>query len=281
MRGAGFATVGLVGLLTLSMVGCRGKNSVDGRLPPGISERKGIAPPIRTETDHREVDLGFRSRDTDLNGTLFLPKTVGRYPAVVWVHASGKHDRLQYGNIVRALTAANIALFSYDKRGSGKSGGKCCPADNKSAGLKEFGEQADDALAALEAVRPHPEIDGEHIGFLGVSQAGWIVPVAATRLDDVKFAVLVSAPAVPAPSGFDPKPYIGQMTVPGLWLFGSADAQIPAAASKAVIDQLKAAGKDFTTVMFEGAGHGLLDVTPPPPPEVVPTIVDWITAHTR
>jgi dienelactone hydrolase len=269
---------------------------------------------VRALGDHRELDLRFTSDATSLGGTLFLPADGGRYPAVVWVHASGPQQRLHYGDMAKALVDARVALFSYDKRGVGESGGDCCPADDENAGEAEFTQQADDAIAALEAVRSQPQIDPAHVGYLGVSQAGWIVPIATAGSPDVAFDVVVSGATVttgeehlysqltgdtdlsgdPAqrqelsrqlakhgPSGFDPKPYLAQVGVPGLWLFGSVDGSIPTVQSEAVLDELKATGKRFSYVVFDGAGHGLLDVRPPPPPEVIPTIVEWVTEQIR
>jgi dipeptidyl aminopeptidase/acylaminoacyl peptidase len=264
--------------------------------------------------DHREIELEFASHDTTLAGTLFLPAAGGVYPAVVWVHGSGAAERLSYGDLIKAMVQSGVAFLSYDKRGVGQSGGRCCPADDEDAGDAQFTEQADDALAALEALRSRPDIDPTRVGYLGVSQAGWIVPIAAARSADVAFAVLAAAPTVttgeeqfyseltgdttisddPArqrelsdqlaahgPSGFDPKPYLEKMDVPTLWLFGSLDGSVPSPESESVIDTLKAAGKDFSYVTFAGAGHGLLDVDPPPPPETIPTILQWIAEHTQ
>jgi uncharacterized protein len=264
----------------------------------------------RTVGHHRELDVAFDSDGTSLAGTLFLPARDGSYPALVWVHASGEHERLHYGDLVDAVVQSGVAFFSYDKRGVGESGGDCCPADDEDAGDAEFGEQAGDALAAVQAVRAVPQIDPAHVGYLGVSQAGWIVPIAATRSSDVAFVVLVSAATVTTgeeqfysdmtgdadqteqqqielshqlaehgPSGFDPGPYLAEMSQPGLWLFGSADGSIPTVESEAVLDRLKGEGKDFSYVVFDGAGHGLLDDSPPPPPEVVPTVVEWVSRH--
>jgi uncharacterized protein len=257
--------------------------------------------------DHRELELRFTNDGTKLAGTMFLPRATGRFPAIVWVHADGKHERLGYGSIVKAVLGGNMAFFTYDKRGVGESEGDCCPADARDAGSPEFTEQAHDALAALEAVRASAEIDADHVGLLGVSQAGWIVPIAAAESPDVTFTVLASGPTVTTgeenfysqltgdadvidesaraglsrqlaahgPDGFDPRPYLEKQHAPGLWLFGTADGSIPVPESVAVLDGLKAEGHDFAYVTFPGAGHGLLDVDPPPPPEVIPTIVEW------
>src|SRR5207249_4953057 len=77
------------------------------------------------------------------------------------------------------------------------------------------------------------------------------------------------------PSGFDPVPDIERLAVPGLWLYGTADTQVPPDRCIAVLDRLKARGKDITVVTFTGAGHGLLDV-PPTDPDALPTMVRWI-----
>jgi hypothetical protein len=72
----------------------------------------------RTVGDHRELDVVFVSDDgTSLAGTLFLPADDGSYPALVWVHASGEHDRLHYGDLVDAVVGSGMAFFSDDKRG--------------------------------------------------------------------------------------------------------------------------------------------------------------------
>jgi pimeloyl-ACP methyl ester carboxylesterase len=55
------------------------------------------------------------------------------------------------------------------------------------------------------------------------------------------------------------------MTVPGIWVYGRQDRSIPAEKSAATLERLrKTQGKDFTVVLFPGAGHGLMD-TPPVP----------------
>jgi uncharacterized protein len=242
-----------------------------------------------------------------LAGTLYLPTGKGRHPAVVWVHGSGETPRLNYGAIVAPLVEDGIAVFSYDKRGVGESEGDCC-ADT-------FNLLAADADGAVLAVRSHPEVDAERVGFYGASQAGWVVPLADARLrKPVAFTALVDSPAVTAgeekvwseaageeadgpltpdrkaeatqrlqdagPSGFDPAPYIKRMSTPGLWLFGGADKSIPTDRSVQILSQFKRAGKDFTIVVFPDAGHGLVDDVPTAP-EAPATLVNWIKQTVR
>jgi len=68
---------------------------------------------------HREVAVHFTCQETELAGTLYLPKQSGHHPAVVWVHGSGEQPRLNYGPVVAPLVENGIAVFSYDKRGVG------------------------------------------------------------------------------------------------------------------------------------------------------------------
>ena len=261
--------------------------------------------------EHVEVEVHFRCVGAVLAGTLYLPKRAGRVPAVVYVHSSGQSARWTWDvPWVQQIVGAGIAFFSFDKRGVGESEGTCCPGDQS-----HFNLLAADADGAVNAVRTRAEIDPARIGFLGISQAGWVVPLAVVRSHNrVVFTALASGAAVttheeqqwsklageedanPAPltsekkaeitrklrpSGFDPVPLLGQMTVPGIWVYGRGDRSIPAEKSAATLERLrKTQGKDFTVVLFPHAGHGLLD-TPPTDPRAMPTLLAWIQKHAR
>ena len=253
---------------------------------------------------HREVAVHFTCEETTLAGTLYLPKGAGRHPAVIWIHGSGEQPRLNYGAVVAPLVENGVAVFSYDKRGVGESEGDCCTSPG------QYNLVAADADGAVLAVRSHPEINADKVGLYGASEAGWVVPLADSRLArPVAFTALVDGPAVTTgeeevwsdaagedeegpltaerkaeatqrlqeagPSGFDPAPYIKQMSTPGLWLYGGADKSIPTDRSVAILKRMKQAGKDFTIVVFPDAGHGLVDNVPTAP-EAPKTLVTWI-----
>jgi pimeloyl-ACP methyl ester carboxylesterase len=262
----------------------------------------------RPLADHRELDVRFTCAEATLAGTLYLPAGEGPFPAAVWVHGSGQAARLGFGGeVVPGLVRAGIAVLSYDKRGVGESEGNCCPGDTG-----DFDLLAADAAGAVAALLARPEVDPARIGLIGASQAGWIVPWAAVRSGHVAFVALADGPAVSygeerlysrltgeegghprglsteeiatqlaaaGPSGFDPAPYLAQLTVPGLWLYGGADLSVPVDQSVAVLERLRdEPGKDFTVVVFPGAGHGLLDV-PPSDPQGPPTFIAWVARH--
>jgi pimeloyl-ACP methyl ester carboxylesterase len=80
-------------------------------------------------------------------------------------------------------------------------------------------------------------------------------------------------------SGFDPTPSLERLAVPALWLFGGADRNVPARASAAALRRIeKRRGKNWTIVVFPGAGHGLLD-DPPTDPHAAPLAEAWIRRH--
>jgi pimeloyl-ACP methyl ester carboxylesterase len=258
--------------------------------------------------DHIEATVHFTCEGIRLAGTLYLPATTGRHPAVVWVHGSGEQPRLNYGSIVAPLVGHGIAVFSYDKRGAGQSQGKCC------LGSGHYNLLAADAAGAVVAVRARAEVDPARVGFYGASEAGWVVPLANARLrEPVAFTALVDAPTVTTgeekawgeaagedepgpltptkkrdatrrlkdtrPSGFDPAPYIQRMQTPGLWLYGGADKSIPTDRCVAVLNRLRH-GKRFTVIVFPGAGHGLVDRVPTAPAAPA-TLTDWIEKTAR
>jgi pimeloyl-ACP methyl ester carboxylesterase len=260
--------------------------------------------------DHGEVDVHFRCVDAVLAGTLYLPNGTGPFPAVVYVHGSGEASRWSWDVPWVSMTVrAGIAFFSYDKRGVGESEGVCCPGDES-----HFNLLAADADGAVNALRKRPDIDAASIGFLGTSQAGWVVPLALVRTPHrVAFTALADATAVTTheeeqwsdlageeadnpppltkekqaeitgqlkPSGFDPVPLLEKETAPGIWVYGGQDRSQPSEKSAATLERLRKNGKDFTVVLFPHAGHGLLD-TPPTDPRAMPTLLAWIAKHMR
>ena len=87
-------------------------------------------------------------------------------------------------------------MLAYDKRGVGESSG-----DYDNVGVRTSPERMPllgrDALAGLRALRADNRIDANRVGFLGASQAGWIIPaaIAAAGAGEVRFAVVLSGPA--------------------------------------------------------------------------------------
>jgi alpha-beta hydrolase superfamily lysophospholipase len=103
----------------------------------------------------------------------------GKHPAVILVHGSGAENRAYVLPFARFLVRRGAAVLGYDKRGVGGSTG-----DWKTASFEDL---ADDVVAAFEYLKSRRDIDPAQIGLLGVSQAGWVMPLAAVRAKNVAF----------------------------------------------------------------------------------------------
>src|SRR4051812_25151081 len=73
---------------------------------------------------YREEPVTFSSQGVLLSGTLYLPKQGGQFPAIVIVHGSGKMPRSFYHYWADHWVRRGYAVLSYDKRGTGRSGGE-------------------------------------------------------------------------------------------------------------------------------------------------------------
>ena len=125
----------------------------------------------------------------ELAGTLISSTTSGNLAAIIFVPASGAEDREYLLPFARFLVRHGIALLGYDKRGVGGSTG-----DWKTASLEDL---AGDVVAALHYLQSRSDIDHGEIGLLGWSQAGWIMPLAATRARGIGFLISISGGGVP------------------------------------------------------------------------------------
>lgn len=145
------------------------------------------APPTTTIM---EEEKRFTSAGVELSGTLYLPREGDALGAVVVTHAASLplRDQPLYRHLKEMLPPLGIAVLVYDRRGSGRSGGDLKASD--------YTLLADDAIAAVRAVRRHPRIDRERVGIWGLSQGGWLALLAASRSPEVAFAISIAAPMV-------------------------------------------------------------------------------------
>jgi pimeloyl-ACP methyl ester carboxylesterase len=134
----------------------------------------------------REVPVHFFNRDVRLAGTLVLPAAPGPHAAVVLLHGSGPQKRDLF--MARWFAEQGIAALAYDKRGVGESAGDFNQVP--------FMFLADDGLAAISFLHTRTDIDRHKIGVWGLSQGGWLGPLAAARSSDVAFVISVSGPGV-------------------------------------------------------------------------------------
>ncbi len=144
------------------------------------------------QNDSGKQEILFTSGRFEIAGDLYLAPVQGRQPAAIFVHGDGPARR-PLGRLTRKiinvfLTSGFACLF-YDKPGYGSSKGDL----DRSRLFEERTSILPDAVAHL---RENPKIDPEKIGFWGISQAGYVMPLALKQSPDVAFMIAVSCPAM-------------------------------------------------------------------------------------
>ena len=124
----------------------------------------------------------------ELAGTLFVPKTPGPHPGIMMIHGSGDNVRWTRTGMADLFARNGMAALIYDKRGCGESTG-----DWEIVGFEAL---AQDGNAGLAYLKSRNDIDPSRLGFWGISQAGWIMPLSAKLSDDVSFIVTTSGATV-------------------------------------------------------------------------------------
>jgi len=260
--------------------------------------------PVNTE------EVTFISQGALLSGTLYTPQV--SHAAVVLVHGSGQESRMR--EFATLLAASGCTVLTYDKRGVGASEGIYAGPEVGTNNIDSTNLQllAQDARAAVNVLKQ--KLPSLPTGLLGFSQAGWIIPLATIDNPLVQFMVLFSGPTVTTleqlrfqfytagrtdfwehhteadarehlqndPDRFqfaptDPKESLAALSIPGLWLFGEKDIQIPANLCIEDLQALKAQGKPYDYALFPELGHrtGFAGSAP------VALAIEWIKTKSK
>jgi dienelactone hydrolase len=241
-------------------------------------------------TDFVIQDIKFESEGIMLAGSIITPKKP--FAAVVIVHGSDPVKReLEFA---KRLAAEGIAVLTYDKRGVGASGGVYAgpSVGTNNIDTANLNLLSQDANAAVNTFLNYLKEKKIAIGLVGFSQAGWIIPIAASKNPKVEFMVLFSGPTITTleqlrfqfytngnnqfwethtdadarehtlhdPDKYqfvatDPKISLKTLSIPGLWLFGEKDIQIPVKLCIEQLNTLKAQGRYFEYALFSTLAH--------------------------
>jgi uncharacterized protein len=178
----------------------------------------------------------FENGPTKFSGTLYLARGRKSQSAIVVTHAAAAplRDLPLYQHLKEMLPALGIAVFIYDRRGSGKSGGDLQASD--------YALLADDAIAAVRMLKSDTRIDSRRVGVWGLSQGGWLSLLAASRSSEPAFIISVSAPLVSP----DVQMMFRSTNVLRVNGYPQADIEQMTATRKAVDDYMRGSGDRAT-----------------------------------
>lgn len=144
----------------------------------------------------KDVEFYNKKDKIKLAGTITIPDSISKHPAVVLISGSGPQDRDEslafhkpFALIADRLTKAGIVVLRYDDRGVAKSEGNF-----SNATTFDF---ADDAKAAINWLKNQPFVDKNNIGVIGHSEGGIIAFYLASKEKNLKFAIALAGVTIP------------------------------------------------------------------------------------
>lgn len=185
-------------------------------------------------------------------------------------------------------TQLGMAVLAFDKRGVGASGGTY-ESFSVARSKAWFNLLASDVLACVNWIKEKPELRKVKLGLLGGSQAGWIMPLAASKSKAIDFMIIGEGVAVSAgeehyfsqltgdgdesgitiakahkklqhfdgEKGFDPRNILKQLETDALWFLGTNDPVIPV---DATIEELHHLNKsNIKVVILPHGDHNFLN----------------------
>ncbi|RZJ72118.1 MAG: alpha/beta fold hydrolase [Flavobacterium sp.] len=141
--------------------------------------------------NYNSEEITFKTKDKkdsiSLSGTLLTPK-VPFDKVVVIVPGSGADTRNSHYLLTEQLLKNNIAVYRYDERGMGKSGGTFNNANYT------ISMMTDELLSCLESLRKNKNIAGKKVGLIGHSQGGMVTMGAYEKNAKPDFMVQWATP---------------------------------------------------------------------------------------
>lgn len=255
---------------------------------------------------YQKSEVTIPAKDISLNAAYYLPENAASIKgALIIVHGSAPSEYEDVTYYTRIGTRLQMAVLAFDKRGVGKSGGTY-ERFTVEGSKAWFDLLASDVLACYSWLRKRPEMRQAKIGLLGGSQAGWIIPLAASREPGITFLIIGEGVAVsageesyfseltgdgdeagiPIPEadsqmnafsgepGFDPATILANLKTPALWFFGTQDPVIPVDASLRELARIS--NPKFSIRILEGGDHNFRNTKTGESYDLVSYIRPWL-----
>jgi dienelactone hydrolase len=137
----------------------------------------------------RETATSVSTAMGDMRAVVYYPDSDRPLPGIVLVDGAGDSVADDWGSQPATFGGCGAVILTHDKPGCGGSPGDW--RDQTLAG------RASDSLAALEVLRHQPGVDPDRVGFLGISQGGWVSYLAASMAPRaVRHVVTISGAGV-------------------------------------------------------------------------------------
>ena len=172
----------LLSIILLS--GCNGETETDPVYKPGVEKLFGS---IKANVQ----EVSFQVKGFNIVGDLRMPLAGDKHPAIIMVHGSGnatRHGAVPFEPLIEIFLRQGFAVLSWDKPGSGSSTGEF------ETGYTLTG-RAEILVEAAKLLSNNPNIRSSLIGLWGISQAGWVMPIALNKTGDISFMIVVSGGA--------------------------------------------------------------------------------------
>jgi pimeloyl-ACP methyl ester carboxylesterase len=210
--------------------------------------------PVALPDGTRRLDLRFACGDSECAGWLYLPAGAGRAPVVVMAGGfAGTRDVAQ-PIFAEHIARAGLAVFLFDYRGFGDSGGS--PRQ-----LVDPWRQLDDWRAALGFTRGLAQVDGHRVALFGSSLGAGHAIIIAAEDQDVR-ALVVQAPLVDT-SAEGEATFYGVGWVARLLLTGWADLARAGLGGENILIPAIAPAGGFGMIVDDGAFAAFEKLVPP------------------
>ncbi|UHA73408.1 alpha/beta hydrolase family protein [Paenibacillus sp. 481] len=126
-----------------------------------------------------------------INGTMLIPNgQAAMHPGIVLAHGSGTTERgggsqTAVRKEAEVFANAGIATLLYNKRSKGYS------KTNRSYELL-----AQDLIAGVQALQKRPDVIKSKVGVWGISEGGWVAPIAAAQSKEIAFVITSGGPGI-------------------------------------------------------------------------------------